>query len=414
MNEIEVQDMPKFIRLMQGNRFIVLGLVCALVYLLLEPLVYSVVFHTGELGWSFLIGRNPYEYLHRVVTVVMIMVFGVMAQVITRKSREVRLALAESRDNYVALADSTFSGILIHIDGKIVEANDKVAGLYGYTKEGLLGMSTLELTSPESRKRVERMMTEELETPYEAVGLRRDGFTFEMEIFSKNITYLGQPARISAIRDITHIKDYSSLMRLKQDSEDLLLKIVTMFVASDNVDHMIGRALEEFGTYSSACRIHVFELRGDGIHMDNTYEWCAPGYDRMMEGVRGINLDNFHSELDRIRQSETLGCVLDFNPNLSVKDREMLEFVRHRGDAFVDIPLYLRSSFVGVLSLEYDDDQSEEMKDQTMIRQIFSEMLEIILERKRSALLRIEEGHGDGEVQLNPRDHHPWEDAPGI
>ena len=404
-----VQDMPKCIRLMRGNIFIVLGLICALFYILLEALLCSVVIHTGELGWCSFVGRNPYEYLHRVVTVVMIMVFGVMAQVITGKSTEVGLALAESRDNYVALADSTFSGILIHIGGKIVEANDKVAGLYGYSKEELLGMSTLELISPGSRKSVERIMTEELETPYEAVGLRRGGSTFEMEIFSKNISYLGQPARISAFRDISHIKNYNSLMRLKQDSEDLLLKVTTMFVASDDVDHMIGRAIEEFGTYSGACRVHVFELRGDGIHLDNTYEWCAPGYDRTMEGVRDIKLENLHSQLDHIRHSETPGDSLDFNQNLSVKEREMVEFVRRRGDAFVDIPLYLHSSFVGVLSLEYADTQSEDRKDQTMIRQIFSEMLEVILERKRSVLQNNGTADGDGGFRSDTEEYHPTE-----
>ena len=404
-----MKDVSKCIRLIQGNRFIVLGLVCALVYILLEAVLSMVVFHPGEFALSSFFGRNTYEYLHRVVTVVMIMVFGAMAQVITGKSTEVRLALAESHNNYAALADSTFSGILIHRKGSITEANDKVAGLFGYTMEELLGMSTLDLTSPGSRERVERMITEGLETPYEVTGLRRDGSTFEMEILCKNITYQGRPARITAIRDISHIKDYNSLMRLKQDGEDLLLKIMTMFVASDDVDHMIGRALGELGTYSGTCRVHVFELRGDGIHLDNTHEWCAPGYGRTMEGARGIKLEDLHSELDHRRHSETPKGLPDFNPNLSVKEREMLEFVRHRGDAFVDIPLYLHSGFVGVLSLEYTDTQSEDRKDQTMIRQIFSEMLEVILERKRSVLQNNGTADGDGGFRSDTEEYHPAE-----
>jgi GAF domain-containing protein len=204
-----------------------------------------------------------------------------------------------------------------------------------------------------------------------------------METFGRNIKYLGFPARISAFRDVSAIKSYGSLMQMKEDGEDLLLSITSMFVANDDLDKMVSRALQEFGTFSGACRVHLFEIQGDKSLLDNTSEWCAPGYPKIMEGFCSVDFEDFSKELERVRQVADEKSLLSFNPNLSPEEKEAMEFIRQRGYAFLDLPLYTSSGLVGMLSLEYPEDSGPPLKEQTMLRQIFSSMLEVILDRKR-------------------------------
>ncbi len=115
-------------------------------------------------------------------------------------------ALRESEERFKAISESAFEGIVIHIEGKIVEMNQRFALMYGYDRLELIGKSLLDLSIPESHERIMQRITSGSEDPYEITALRKDGSTFIAEIRGKNATYKGVACRAGSIRDITERK----------------------------------------------------------------------------------------------------------------------------------------------------------------------------------------------------------------
>ena len=379
------------ISMLKKYKYIFLGLVIGPLSFLLDALLEAGFESSIGSVSDFLIPHDGHTIIHRLVTMVLIIAFGFIVFIAEAKDERMKQALLERRNHYLNLADATFSGILLHRKGIIIEANAKAADLFRYKQESFIGMNTLELTAPESKGHVLKMTLEERDEPYEAIGLRSDGSTFHMEVLSKNITFQGQPARISAIRDISSAKNYHDLMKMRLDTEDLLLNITSMFVSIEDVEKILARSLKQFGVFSGVCRVHLFEIREEDNLMEITHEWCEHGCSRLMDDFRRIAVEDFNKELERVRQVNNIEDLLDFNPNLPPEEKETMEFIRHGGNKFADIPLYSRKGLTGMLSFEYPEDCGELMNEQIMLRQIFSSIVEVILDRKRVARYQPEE-----------------------
>src|SRR5204862_2261818 len=97
-------------------------------------------------------------------------------------------------------------GIGISEGGKIIDVNDQLVRLLGYSRQEMLGQDVLLMIAPESRLLVQEAMRSGQEGPYEPLGLRKDGTVFESEVRAKTLLWGGRPVRVSAIRDISERK----------------------------------------------------------------------------------------------------------------------------------------------------------------------------------------------------------------
>jgi len=126
------------------------------------------------------------------------------AKAIIESSVEARnAALKESEQRWRDLSAATFEGIAVHEAGMIVDANQSLANMFGWQISELIGMNKLQLLAPECRELVQKHLVSSNEQPYEAIGLKKDGSTFPVEIQGKIIHYQGHLARVAAWRDIT-------------------------------------------------------------------------------------------------------------------------------------------------------------------------------------------------------------------
>ncbi|MHA2027783.1 MAG: PAS domain S-box protein, partial [Candidatus Kariarchaeaceae archaeon] len=126
-------------------------------------------------------------------------------------------ALKEEKERYRKVTESTFEGIVVSIDGKMVEANESFAKMYGYNNVGeMKGLSPRDLCPPESADLVLEKIRSNYELPYEWTGVKKDGTKFFVESVARNIHYHGQPARVTAMRDITERRKAEQLL---QESE---------------------------------------------------------------------------------------------------------------------------------------------------------------------------------------------------
>ncbi|HTU57311.1 MAG TPA: ATP-binding protein, partial [Polyangiales bacterium] len=108
------------------------------------------------------------------------------------------------RERYDMLSQASFEGILINADGVVVEVNQRLAEMLGYTREELLGPDTMRrCIAPEDLARVWQIITDRVEGEYVITAIRKDGSRFRAELLSKQGLLGEHPVRIAAARDVT-------------------------------------------------------------------------------------------------------------------------------------------------------------------------------------------------------------------
>ncbi len=134
--------------------------------------------------------------------------------------KKIERALKESEARYRHLSEMTFEGISFHDQGVLLEANDQFFRMFGYERDELLGSNILDRTlAPESLPAVLEKIVTNSTDPYEAIGLRKDGTTFPMEIRVKPFHRDGKLIRVAAIRDISERKSLEKQLVQAQKME---------------------------------------------------------------------------------------------------------------------------------------------------------------------------------------------------
>ena len=115
-------------------------------------------------------------------------------------------ALRESEERFKSLHNASFGGITIHDKGFILDCNQGLSEMTGYSTEELIGMNGLLLISEKTRNDVMNKIMTGYEKPYESIGLRKNGEEYPVRLEARNIYYKGKPVRSVEFRDITEIK----------------------------------------------------------------------------------------------------------------------------------------------------------------------------------------------------------------
>ncbi|HEY9726993.1 MAG TPA: PAS domain S-box protein, partial [Chroococcales cyanobacterium] len=164
------------------------------------------------------------------------------------KRKRVEEALRESDQRFQGLAEATFEGIVIHEQGKIIDANQSFANLFGYELGEVIGMEAKDFLTPESLASVmaRAVNGDEKngdEKPYEIVGLRKDRTTLPLEVIGKNCIYQGRQVRVSAARNITERKQAEE--RLKQAHDRLEIEVAQRTAELSKTNERLQTELRE-------------------------------------------------------------------------------------------------------------------------------------------------------------------------
>ena len=158
-------------------------------FMLLGATVLSVLIHTVRLR-----ALGQLERMH-------------IQDVRQKKAMEVAARAAQlSEERFLHLSEATFEGVAVYEDGKLIDANEPLAAMFGYAVFEVVGMSALKLVARESRGLVMRGVRSTDEKPFEAVGIKKDGTTFPVEVCAKAIHHHGRTVNVMAIRDISERK----------------------------------------------------------------------------------------------------------------------------------------------------------------------------------------------------------------
>ena len=120
-------------------------------------------------------------------------------------------ALQESEERYKRLVEGAPDGFLVIAGARILYANPTAIRMFGAKSSAELeGIDPIRLVHEEHsdlvRKRVALVEAGTTTEPAEIKCVRLDGTTFDVEVIGQPITFLGQPADQTVIRDITDRK----------------------------------------------------------------------------------------------------------------------------------------------------------------------------------------------------------------
>ena len=106
------------------------------------------------------------------------------------------------------LLDSTIEGVVVFNEEKrAIHANRNFSELFGYPEEEIIGKKAFDFIAPESHALVKEKIKLNDSGPYEARMLRKDGTKFWAILRGKDAVIDGEKVRISAIIDITAMKE---------------------------------------------------------------------------------------------------------------------------------------------------------------------------------------------------------------
>lgn len=127
-------------------------------------------------------------------------------------------AVAESERKYRALFNQVADPVVV-TDGqtrRILDCNDAMLEVYGYTRPELVEMTLLDLMVEEERAAARATLeTHRMGRSLASVHRTKTGLTIDVDIITDEIVYQGRPAWISVMRDISgHKREEKRLSRL--------------------------------------------------------------------------------------------------------------------------------------------------------------------------------------------------------
>lgn len=117
------------------------------------------------------------------------------------------IAAQQSEERFRKFSGAAFEGLLFHEQGRVIDMNQTLLHMLGYTLDEVRGMTVYDLTAPESHDLIRTNITSQAENPFEVVGLRKDGTTLPIDVCAKSLPVGGRIQRVVAVRDISRRKE---------------------------------------------------------------------------------------------------------------------------------------------------------------------------------------------------------------
>ena len=120
---------------------------------------------------------------------------------------------SESEERFRTLASLSLEGIVVTRDGVVLDVNEALVRMSGRSRAEIIGQRGLDLVASFRPASAPGLPPTDPDVPREASATLNDGRLLDLEIVSKPTTYLGQPANVTILRDVTARKRSEEMLR---------------------------------------------------------------------------------------------------------------------------------------------------------------------------------------------------------
>ncbi|MFO1478270.1 MAG: PAS domain S-box protein [Verrucomicrobiota bacterium] len=140
---------------------------------------------------------------------------GTIQDITERKRAEDELR--QSQQRFQILTEASFEGICISDSGRVLDANDQLVSMLGYSREELAGREILTFVAPEFRSQIAERIRSGQGSLFEHRALRKDGSQIDVQVQAKMIPWGGRTVRVTAMQNITFRKQAEQAMRESEE-----------------------------------------------------------------------------------------------------------------------------------------------------------------------------------------------------
>jgi len=105
-------------------------------------------------------------------------------RVLKNTHRQKEENIKEEHESIRSILNTPFEGIAIHDNCIIVDVNDTLLSLLGYSRSEVIGACTMDFISEASRQGIRENIAKGMEKPQEVVLVRKDGKPLDIEFSS--------------------------------------------------------------------------------------------------------------------------------------------------------------------------------------------------------------------------------------
>ncbi|HEY2729429.1 MAG TPA: PAS domain S-box protein [Polyangia bacterium] len=127
---------------------------------------------------------------------------------------EIQAGQRRIQDRLDLLSSASFEGLFVHVDGVVIDVNQRLCEMHGYERDEMLGPHTLRrCVAEEDLPSIRQRMADQFEGTYTATAIRKDGSRFIVEAQTKPARLGDQAVRVVAVRDVTERERVTRLLR---------------------------------------------------------------------------------------------------------------------------------------------------------------------------------------------------------
>jgi len=115
-------------------------------------------------------------------------------------------AMTVSSQQFQLLFNSTFEGVMVHSNRRILSVNEPFAKMFGYSKDELVGKDAMCMIHPDGIILLEEKIKEDAVDHFETKGITKDGVLIEIEVSGKTFIYNEISARLVTFQNISDRK----------------------------------------------------------------------------------------------------------------------------------------------------------------------------------------------------------------
>jgi len=205
----------------------------------------------------------------------------------------------DSHRNLLNLFDSIEDYIFVmDRQGRILEVNNSVVSVLGYTKKNLIGQPVLMVHPPELRDSAAKTVAKMINGSEKMCSIPIIDVTGKQIPVETSVSegfWNGKQILIGISRNITDRIEQEKLLKYRLDFETMMSTTGVKFVNINHqeTDKTINETLKDIGEFLNVDRSYVFLFNDDLTMMDNTHEWCNQGIEPQIENLKNLPTNLF-------------------------------------------------------------------------------------------------------------------------